>query len=159
MDEGSIVLDYHSPAGTSLEETDRMLQEVEKIIVKVPEVEAYSRRTGTEMGFFITEPNKGDYLIQLKKDRSRSTEDVIGDILAVAGSKPDVVSALRIDLGQVITDMLGDLTTSVQPIEIKDIRGRPAKSCKRCPGRWPARYPPYRASWISTMASSSPALP
>ncbi|MEP6930842.1 MAG: efflux RND transporter permease subunit, partial [Flavobacterium sp.] len=65
MDEGSIVLDYESPPGTSLEETDRMLKEVEKIIIANPEVEAYSRRTGTQMGFFITEPNRGDYLIQL----------------------------------------------------------------------------------------------
>src|SRR5258705_9579925 len=63
MDEGSIVLDYTSPPGTSLEETDKILREAEKIIVSVPEVEAYSRRTGTEMGFFITEPNSGDYLI------------------------------------------------------------------------------------------------
>lgn len=67
MDEGSIVLDYSSPPGTSLEETDRILQQVEKIITSTPEVAAYSRRTGTQMGFFITEPNKGDYLIQLKK--------------------------------------------------------------------------------------------
>ena len=58
MDEGSIVLDYSSPPGTSLEETDRMLREVEKIITKIPEVETYSRRTGTQMGFFITEPNR-----------------------------------------------------------------------------------------------------
>ena len=71
MDEGSIVLDYESPPGTSLEETNRMLIEVEKIIHNIPEVEAYSRRTGTQMGFFITEPNRGDYLIQLKKDRSK----------------------------------------------------------------------------------------
>jgi len=70
MDEGSIVLDYVSPPGTSLDETDRMLREVERIIVRVPEVQAYSRRTGTQMGFFITEPNTGDYLIQLKQVRS-----------------------------------------------------------------------------------------
>ncbi len=116
MDEGSIVIDYQSPPGTSLEETDRMLREVEKIIVKVPEVATYSRRTGTQMGFFITEPNTGDYLIQLKKDRSRSTDEVIGDIRAqVEASQP----ALRIDFGQVIGDMLGDLMASVQPIEVK----------------------------------------
>ncbi len=66
MDEGSIVLDYVSPPGTSLEETDRILTQVEKIITSTPEVNAYSRRTGTQMGFFITEPNTGDYLIQLK---------------------------------------------------------------------------------------------
>jgi len=70
MDEGSIVFDYNSPPGTSLEETDRILHQVEKLLVKVPEVEAYSRRTGTQMGFFITEPNRGDYLIQLKKNRN-----------------------------------------------------------------------------------------
>jgi CzcA family heavy metal efflux pump len=116
MDEGSIVLDYWSPPGTSLEETDRILREVEKIIVTIPEVETYSRRTGTEMGFFITEPNSGDYLIQLKRKRKRSTEEVIEDIRArVEATQP----ALQIDFGQVFGDMLGDLMASVQPIEVK----------------------------------------
>ncbi len=116
MDEGSIVLDYNSPPGTSLEETDRMLREVEKIIVATPEVEAYSRRTGTQMGFFITEPNRGDYLIQLRKKRNRTTDDVISELRRkIESTQP----GLRIDFGQVIGDMLGDLMTSVQPIEIK----------------------------------------
>ena len=116
MDEGAIVLDYHSPAGTSLEETDRMLRQAEKLIVKVPEVASYSRRTGTQMGFFITEPNSGDYLIRLKTDRERTTEDVIADIRErIESTQP----ALTIDFGQVIGDMLGDLMSTVQPIEIK----------------------------------------
>jgi CzcA family heavy metal efflux pump len=116
MDEGSIVLDYKAPPGTSLEETDRMLVEVEKIIVKIPEVATYSRRTGAQMGFFITEPNDGDYLIHLKDDRERSTLDVIDDIRKrIESTQP----ALQIDFGQVIGDMLGDLMASVQPIEIK----------------------------------------
>jgi Cu/Ag efflux pump CusA len=116
MDEGSIILDYETPPGTSLEETDRILSEVDKMIIATPEVQAYSRRTGTELGFFITEPNTGDYLIQLKKDRDKSTEDVIDDIRKrIEASQP----ALQIDMGQVIEDMLGDLMTSVQPIEIK----------------------------------------
>jgi CzcA family heavy metal efflux pump len=116
MNEGSIVLDYASPPGTSLEETDRMLREIEKIIRAVPEVTAYSRRTGTQMGFFITEPNTGDYLIQLNTNRKRTTDEVISDIrVRIEESQP----ALRIDFGQVITDMLGDLMTSVQPVEVK----------------------------------------
>jgi len=116
MDEGSIVLDYSTPPGTSLEETDRILKEAEKLIVTVPEVAAYSRRTGTQMGFFITEPNTGDYLIQLKKKRDRTTDEVINDIRhKIESTQP----ALRVDFGQVIGDMLGDLMTSVQPIEIK----------------------------------------
>ncbi len=116
MDEGSIVLDYSSAPGTSLEETDRILREVEKIIVGTPEVEAYSRRTGTQMGFFITEPNRGDYLIQLKKSRLKTTDAVISELRKkIEATQP----GLRIDFGQVIGDMLGDLMNSVQPIEIK----------------------------------------
>ena len=116
MDEGSIVLDYASPPGTSLDETDRMLREAEKIISAIPEVTAYSRRTGTQMGFFITEPNTGDYLIQLKTKRSKTTDEVINGIRTkIEATQP----ALRIDFGQVIGDMLGDLMSSVQPIEVK----------------------------------------
>jgi len=116
MDEGSIVLDYNSPPGTSLEETDRELKEVEKIITSTPEVQAYSRRTGTQMGFFITEPNRGDYLIQLKKNRSKTTNEVTDVIRARIDASR---LPLTVDFGQVITDMLGDLMSSVQPIEIK----------------------------------------
>ena len=48
MDEGSIVLDYNSPPGASLDATNKMLDEVDKIITAVPEVKAYSRRTGAQ---------------------------------------------------------------------------------------------------------------
>src|SRR6202035_3157388 len=85
-------------------------------ITTIPEVSAYSRRTGTQMGFFITEPNTGDYLIQLRTDRSRTTSEVISEIRSkIEASQP----ALRVDFGQVITDMLGDLMSSVQPVEVK----------------------------------------
>jgi CzcA family heavy metal efflux pump len=127
MDEGSIVLDYASPPGTSLEETDRMLRQAEKLIIQIPEVSGYSRRTGTQLGFFITEPNTGDYLIQLRRGRKRSTDEVIADIRKkIEATQP----ALRIDFGQVIGDMLGDLMTSVQPISIK-IFGNDAGELKK----------------------------
>jgi CzcA family heavy metal efflux pump len=116
MDEGAIVLDYLSPPGTSLDETNRMLNEVEKIILATPEVQSYTRRTGAQMGFFITEPNNGDFLIQLREDRQRTTVDVIDDIRRkIESTQP----ALEIDFGQVIGDMIGDLMASVKPIEIK----------------------------------------
>ena len=116
MDEGAIVLDYNSPPGTSLDETDRILRRAETLILQVPEVASYSRRTGTQMGFFITEPNRGDYLIRLKTSRQRSTEEVIADLRQrIEATEP----ALVIDFGQVIGDMLGDLMSTVQPIEIK----------------------------------------
>ncbi len=116
MDEGSIVLDYNSPAGTTLEETDRMLQIVNGILDTQPEVEAYSARLGTQMGFFITEPNSGDYLIKLKSKRSKTTTEVSDEIRQRV---EEVLPQLTIDFGQVIGDMLGDLMSSVQPIEVK----------------------------------------
>ena len=116
MDEGSIVLDFDSPPGTSLEETERMLNEVDKILESTPEVKSYSRRTGTQMGFFITEPSRGDYLIELKKDRKLTTEEVSDEIRQKIEK---TLPALIVDFGQVIGDMLGDLMSSVQPIEIK----------------------------------------
>ena len=116
MDEGSIVLDYTSPNGASLEATDKMLKLVDKVLQNTPEVESFSRRTGTQMGFFITEPNRGDYLIQLKKKRSKTTDEVSNEIRTKVES---ILPALRIDFGQVIGDMLGDLMASVQPVEIK----------------------------------------
>jgi cobalt-zinc-cadmium resistance protein CzcA len=116
MDEGGIVLDFNSPPGTTLDETDRMLKEVDKIIQQQPEVASYSRRLGTQMGFFITEPNRGDYLIQLKKKRSKTTDDVSAGLRAKIEA---VLPQLKVDFGQVIGDMLGDLMSSVQPVEIK----------------------------------------
>jgi len=116
MDEGSIVLDYKSPPGSSLDATDKMLKVVDKIISQIPEVEGFSRRTGTQMGFFITEANNGDYLIQLKKNRLRTTDEVTDEIRIKIES---ILPGLQVDFGQVIGDMLGDLMASVQPIEVK----------------------------------------
>ncbi len=116
MDEGAIVLDFDSPAGTSLDATEDMLDQVDRIIENTPEVESFSRRTGTQMGFFITEPNRGDYLIKLKPTRGESTQAVIDNIRGQIEAK---LPTLIVDFGQVIGDMLGDLMSSVQPISIK----------------------------------------
>jgi CzcA family heavy metal efflux pump len=116
MDEGSFVLDYASPPGTSLEETDRILKHVEKILMEIPEVESYSRRTGTQLGFFLTEANTGDFLVKLKQKRSRNINEVISEVRhRTEASEP----ALRIEFGQLMMDVIGDLTNNPSPIEIK----------------------------------------
>ncbi len=116
MDEGAFILDYTSPPGTSLQETNRMLMHVEKIIMKIPEVESYSRRTGTQLGFFITEPNNGDYLIKLKNNRSRGINAIIDELRTrVENTEP----ALQIEFGQAMQDLIGDLTSVPSPVEIK----------------------------------------
>ncbi len=116
MDEGSLIMDYVSPPGTSLEATDHMLQIVEQEIERTPEIASWSRRTGTQLGFFITEPNTGDYVLRLRKHRDRSAEEVADELRTrVARVEP----ALEVEFGQLIEDVVGDLTTSPQPIEIR----------------------------------------
>jgi CzcA family heavy metal efflux pump len=116
MDEGTFVLDYASPPGTSLDETNRVLMNVESILMSLPEVESYSRRTGTELGFFLTEPNTGDFVVKLRKERKRGIEEVIDDARTrIETSQP----SLRIEFGQLMMDVIGDLTNSPSPIEIK----------------------------------------
>ena len=82
MDEGGFVIDYLTPAGTALEETDRIVRKVEAIVAATPEVASFSRRTGSELGLFATEQNKGDVLVRLKprSERSRSAEEIIAEL-------------------------------------------------------------------------------
>jgi multidrug efflux pump subunit AcrB len=122
LDEGSIVLDYIAPAGTTLDASDAILKEVDKVVLNHPDVETYMRRTGTNMisgismASGVIPPNYGDYLIQLKPGTKRKTEDVISELRDRATS---VAPALEIEFGQRIADLLGDLIGRPQPVVIK----------------------------------------
>ncbi|MGC2186350.1 MAG: efflux RND transporter permease subunit [Terriglobales bacterium] len=117
MDEGGFTLDYWTPAGTSLAETDRMVGHMEQILNTVPEVESTSRRTGMELGLAaVTEANRGDILVKLKQDRSRSIDDVMEEVRSkVTAQEP----AVRVEFVQVLQDMIGDLTSEPEPVQIK----------------------------------------
>ena len=117
MDEGGFILDYLMPAGTSLQETNRVLQHVEQILRSVPEVDTTSRRTGLQLGLAaVTEANRGDFTVKLKKDRDRSVDDVMEEVRAkVHQAEP----ALDIELLQLLQDMIGDLSNAPEPVQIK----------------------------------------
>jgi multidrug efflux pump subunit AcrB len=116
FDESAFVLDYWAPAGASLSETDRLLHNVEGLLVKTPEVESYSRRTGLEMGLFVTEPNRGDFAVKLKPGHKRTTAEVVADLRnQILSSEP----ALEIEFVGIVPDVIGDLQGNPEPIEIK----------------------------------------
>ncbi len=116
FDEGAFVLDYIAPAGSSLDETDRVLRHVEQMLKETPEVESYSRRTGLQLGLSITEPNTGDFLVKLKDKRARSTEEVESDLRdEIEKSEP----ALEVEFVGILSDLIGDLVSSPEPVEIK----------------------------------------
>jgi len=117
MDEGGFVIDYIMPAGSSLAETNRVVGHVEQMLRELPEVESTSRRTGLQLGLAaVTEANTGDILVKLKAKRKRGIEDIIADMRAdIKQQEP----ALDIEFIQVLQDMIGDLTSAPEPIQIK----------------------------------------
>ncbi|MEO6815165.1 MAG: efflux RND transporter permease subunit [Edaphobacter sp.] len=117
MDEGAFVLDYLMPAGSSLAETNRVLLHVEQILHNTPEVEITSRRTGLQMGLAaVTEANSGDFTVRLKPNRSRSIDEIMADVRQQVKTS---IPQLDVEFIQVLQDMIGDLSNSPEPIQIK----------------------------------------
>ncbi len=117
IDEGAFVFDYITPAGSSLEETNRIVGDFEKMVRAVPEVATTSRRTGLQLGLAaVTEANRGDILVRLKDKRSRSVQEVIEEVRAKAArAQPNV----DIEFTQILQDNIGDLTSAPEPVNIK----------------------------------------
>lgn len=116
MDEGGFVLDYRTPAGTSLSETDRVLRQIGSILMHNSAVLTYSRRTGLQMGGGITEPNSGDFFIRLKPQPRPPIWTVMDQVRAQVDQK---VPGIKVDTSQLMEDLIGDLTAVPEPIEVK----------------------------------------
>jgi len=116
MDEGGFVIDYFTPPGTSLAETNRQLLEAEEILRSVPEVESYSRRTGARLALAIAEPNTGDFLVKLRRRRARSTDDVISELRSRFNTE---LPGLSWEFPGILGDLIGDLMWAPEPIEVK----------------------------------------
>ncbi len=116
IDEGGFVLDYKSAPGTALTETDRLLKQVERIILATPDVQTFSRRTGTGLGGGLSEANSGDFFIRLKTSGRRPVDVVMEEIRTKVEHE---VPGLSVEMAQLMEDLIGDLTAVPQPVEIK----------------------------------------
>jgi multidrug efflux pump subunit AcrB len=124
MDEGGFIIDYISPAGASLAETNRMITTVEQILRSTPDVESTSRRTGLQLGLAtVTEANTGDIAVKLKRDREHASDEVVS---AVREKIRAQVPTLDVEFVQLLQDMIGDLTSAPEPIAIKLFNPDPA---------------------------------
>ncbi len=117
MDEGGFILDYFTPPGSSLAESNRILLHIEEILKSTPEVENTSRRTGMQLGLAaVTEANNGDFTVRLKKDRKRDIDDIIADLRSeIESTEPGT----KVEFIQLLQDMIGDLTSAPEPVVIK----------------------------------------
>jgi multidrug efflux pump subunit AcrB len=117
MDEGGFILDFLTPPGSSLQETDRIVSHLERMLQETPEVESTSRRTGLQLGLAaVTEANRGDISVKLKANRKRATDEVIADLRAQVKREEPAVDA---DFPLLLQDMIGDLTGEPEPVVIK----------------------------------------
>ena len=118
MDEGAFVLDYFTPGGTALAETNRQVGIAERILAATPEIAGTSRRTGAELGLFATAQNSGDIVARLTPRGQRSR-----DVFAVIDQVRDSISAaaprLHIEFMQILWDVINDLAGAAKPVEIK----------------------------------------
>jgi Cation/multidrug efflux pump len=116
MDEGGFILDYYSAPGTSLDETNRLLDKVGAILRHDPAVDTYSRRTGTQLGGGLTEANQGDFFVRLK---TGSRPPIWTVMRRVRREIAERIPGLHIATSQLMEDLIGDLTAVPQPIEVK----------------------------------------
>jgi Cu/Ag efflux pump CusA len=79
-------------------------------------VESYSRRTGARLALAIAEPNTGDFLIKLKTKRNRDENEVISDLRSRIKKVQPVID---LDFPHILEDLIGDLVSSPEPVEIK----------------------------------------
>lgn len=118
MDEGAFVIDFFLPAGTSLEDTDRITLEVDRVLARMPEIAAFTRRTGTELGpAAATMQNRGDIMVKLVAPSQRRSIDTI--INRVRTELATRVPEARFEYIQVLQDVLADLAGTPAPIEIR----------------------------------------
>ena len=124
-DEGGFVIDYRTPAGSALGDTDRQVRAMERVLAQTPEVASYSRRTGSELGLFATDQNSGDILVRLKpqSERQRSADAVIAGLRPTLQKEAPLV---EVEFVQLLQDMLGDLEGNPTPIEVKIFGDDPA---------------------------------
>lgn len=129
IDEGSFVLDYYAPPGTSLADTDQIASRIEDVVSEIPEVQSWARRTGARLAIAASETSKGDILVRLRtlSQRHRSTQQVMS---AVREKLDQRLPGIDIELTQILQDLINDLADSPAPIAVK-IYGQDEQTLKR----------------------------
>lgn len=116
-DEGAFVIDYNTPAGTSLVDTDRAAKQIEAILRETPEIESFSRRTGAQINpTAVALLNRGDFSVRLRSGKRRHADDIIASVRERVEHE---VPSVRVEFVEILQDMLNDLSGTPRPIEVK----------------------------------------
>jgi multidrug efflux pump subunit AcrB len=131
LDEGAFVLDYITPPESTLDDTQSLLAGIENILKTTSEVAAFSRRTGTQLGFFLTESNSGDFSVRLSSKRNHGIDQIIE---SMRNRILTTVPHVQIEFSQVLQDLIGDLSGTPEPVVI-DVFGADQKTIEATAGQ------------------------
>jgi CzcA family heavy metal efflux pump len=111
FNEGSFTINLSTPAGTSLEESNKIGTLAEKLMLKVPEVQYVSRRTGrAELDEHVEPVSNSEIEVELKEKPERSRDEILADIR----KQLDVLKGVSVNVGQPISHRLDHLLSGVR---------------------------------------------
>ena len=115
-DSNEMSISIETDKGSSLEDTDEIVSQVEKILLKVPEIKDVYTTVGSSGGFFSSNnENKASITATLTDERKggRSTDQIMEELRKTAA----VVSGARIEITKNTT--MGGMTGSDISVEVK----------------------------------------
>lgn len=141
FNEGSFTVNLYAPAGTSLEESNKIGTVAEQLILRVPDVQYTARRTGrAELDEHVEPVSNSEIDVMLRPD-ARPRTAVIADIRKQLGN----LAGVSISVGQPISHRLEHLLSGVQAqialkiygedlTELRSLAGAAKAALEKVPG-------------------------
>ncbi len=111
FNEGSFTINLSTPPGTSIEESNKIGTMAEKLLMRVPEVEYVSRRTGrAELDEHVEPVSNSEIEVELKQDIKRTRDEILADIR----KELTILQGVNVNIGQPISHRLDHLLSGVR---------------------------------------------
>ncbi|HEX6985804.1 MAG TPA: efflux RND transporter permease subunit, partial [Planctomycetaceae bacterium] len=114
FNEGAVQLNTILQPGTSLETSNRVNRQVEERLKGIPDVVAFSRRTGrAELDEHTNPVSNSELILILDEDSPRTREDILNDVRQAASAVPGVTASAEQPIAHLISHMLSGVRAQI----------------------------------------------